>query len=663
VKIFPKISFTGTALAAGSQTPGVSWLTVLLGGGVLLGNTIELGGVQPAAKEWTAWMLAGLAMVHGVCMAWRWSTEDAEWRLPRWPLWASLVVVGLGCAARRDLSNPEAARETFYLAAEAWLLCWVVAASPGGRAFSWAWLMVVVAAASLALVAATGWQSSVMSRWLPLERRLPSEWAGHWSGTLPLPAAFGALLVLAGAPLLVMACSRHLPAPWRVLSGSGGMVMLLGALLSYSLGAWLGVAYVLFLLPVVAANSRAMRITGLVVALALLGGAAGFLVHGRVPGEYWVAPLMVDETPFAATRSALAEAWSHDPWLGGHGATMTDLARASGEMQSEGGWSFAFSDWLELAVAWGMAGLGLVAIMVGGLLAAAWSSWARLPFLVAMDRSTGDAADVPADESSKSVFYTPEAKVLLAAAALGLSSLVVAMGASRALNVPAVVFAAAVVAGVLARNVPQRGGTFRLDPATRGALSLGGAAIAAILLVGKVAPAFVARDKLERAESLLVQIDQRPNAAMMARAEAALREVLATNAANGTALTDLAWLRLEMARLDPEQFLRYSVLAENTAQRASEYAPNAPEPWIVRGLACLLANRTVDATRLLQRALDLAPHSPEAQYYANTIILTNLAAENGPPQLRLLPPRYLPPALWPPLEGESRDAPSALLRP
>ncbi len=309
-----------------------------------------------------------------------------------------------------------------------------------------------------------------------------------------------------------------------------------------------------------------------------------------------------------------------------------------------------------MAVAWGMVGLGVSAIMVGALLTSAWSSWARLPFLVGGDGPQGIGLPPGLDEGARRIFYTPEAKVLLAAGALGVSALVVAMGASRAFNVPAVIFAAAVVAGVLARNVPQRGGSLRPDPTTRVALSLGFAAIAAILLVGKVAPASVARDQLDRAERLLAEIDQRPNAELLAQAEVLLREVLARNDANGPALVDLGWLYLERARLDPDQFTRYSQIAENDALRAAEIAPNAAAPWIVRGLACLLVNRAADARVHLSHALAVAPHNPEAQYYANTVLLTEPSSRNGPLLLRILPPRYMPPPPQPPLDGEPADA-------
>jgi hypothetical protein len=637
------------------ETPAASWLTVLLGGALVGGNVVELGGVEPAAREWSAWLLAGLVVVHGVSMAWRWGSEEADLRLPRWPLWAATIVLGLWLAWWHDQAHPMRSGHLFFLAAEAWLLCWVVAVTPGGRALSWGWLLVVVLAAGLSLIAAVGWQARGSGLWLPMERQLPAVWQGHWSGTLPAPAAFGMLMLLAGPVLLVMAGSRHLPYFWRVFSALGGVVMLVGALHTFCLGVWLGVALVAGVLPWVATNSHVGRWVAWSGVAASLVGMAVFLYHSQTPGESWFGPLLAGETPLDATQVALAEAWQHNPWLGGAGATMADLARVADWPQPEGGWSYAFSDWLELAVAWGLGGIMLVAVVLGGLLLAAWSSWARLPFSVAPEAAEELSSVGPMGGVTVKRPHTPEAKVLLAAGALGLSAVAVAMAACRAWNVPAVVFAFAVVAGVVARNVPQRGGSVRLDPATRGVLALCLAAMTALLLVGKVAPAWAVQGKLDEAQALLTEIDAQPNAELLAQAQADLREALAKQPENGPALTGLAWLDLEWARLDPDQFTLYSERAENNALRAAEFAPQAPAPWVVRGLACLLVNRAADACNHLSHALELAPYDPAAQYYASTVLLGETGAGNGPLIMRMLPPRYTPPPSWPPLDGEPAE--------
>jgi tetratricopeptide (TPR) repeat protein len=199
----------------------------------------------------------------------------------------------------------------------------------------------------------------------------------------------------------------------------------------------------------------------------------------------------------------------------------------------------------------------------------------------------------------------------------------------------------------------------RLEPFTRVWVCLGLAALAAFFLIAKVAPTAVAQMQLDEANSLLARIDEHPNAELITQAEVELRAAVASNAVNGPALTDLAWLWLEWARLDPAQFTRYSQMAESDATRAAAYTPRAPEPWIVRGLACLLANRGADAAAHLNHALEVAPRDPEAQYYATTVLLGDIRPENGPPMLRMLPPRYSPPPPWPPLDGEPAGAVAA----
>ncbi|HTB63975.1 MAG TPA: hypothetical protein VK737_10340, partial [Opitutales bacterium] len=372
------------------RTSGVAWLTVLLGAPILVGNVAELGGVQPAAQEWTAWLFAALILVHGVGLAWRWRSEDAVLRLPRWPLWAFPLVLGLGVAWWRDDTNPLQSSQTFFLALEAWFLCWVVSATPGNRALSWAWLMVVVVAAGIALLIAVGWQVPAGGRWLPMARQLPAVWQGYWSGTLPWPAAFGALMLLAGPPLLVMAWSRHLPLSWRLLCCGIGLAMLMAAFHSLSIGVWFGAAYALVMLPWVAAGSRRGHCAGCMVAIVGLAWAGWLLYRMHNPNSSRFELLTQGGTPLDATRYALAEAWQHNPWLGGAGASVAELSRTSGLPQPEGGWSFGFSDWLELTVSWGIIGLGLVAIILGGLLSSAWASWARLPFAVETCAAEGE---------------------------------------------------------------------------------------------------------------------------------------------------------------------------------------------------------------------------------------------------------------------------------
>jgi hypothetical protein len=522
---------------------------------------------------------------------------------------------------------------------------------------SWAWLLIVAVAAGVALLAVVGWQAGGDGLWLPAGRQLPEEWLGRWSGTLPLPAAFGALMLLAGAPLLVMACSRHLPALWRILCGSSGLAMLFAAVFSNALGAWIGLAFIAVFFPFVVGHTWKMRMVGWLLGVLVLIGLIAFrLAASGVSLPQILDLLNIGEPDFTTTRAVIAHIWQNSPLLGGHGTSMADLAREAGIPGPPGGWSYGFSDWSELAAVWGLGGVALVAYIFGGLQITAWASWAKLPFLVSVDlgQPARDASAEPVPVYS----FTPEVKVLLGAGALGLAAFTIAMLSSRALNIPAVVFAFAVMAGVVSRNVPQRGGSWRLEALTRAALALLMALILAVLLVRKVAWVDATGPKLDEARQLLLETDRQPDKELLVRAEADLHEVLLANPSSVLALTNLAWLELEQARLEPDQSVLCSQRAEYDALRASDLAPLAPEPWMVRGLACWLDGRLGDASNHLRHALELAPGNPEAQFYAACVLTARLPVAEGIPPALTMPPRYAMPSPSPPLDGvpaESND--------
>ncbi|HVU37114.1 MAG TPA: hypothetical protein VHC95_02160 [Opitutales bacterium] len=633
------------------RTPGVAWLTVMMGGMLFLGNVAELGGIPWAAREWTAWLLAGLVLVHGVSIGFRWPATDETLRLPRWPLLALVLVAWLNYAWWQDDATPWVSRGNFTVIAEGWLLCWVVAATPGAKAMSWAWLMVLAAGATLALAAAVIHQSTHGGLWLPTGRKLPPEWLGRMSGTLPLPGAFGALMLLAGPPLLVLASVPRMPLVWRILAGSGGFAMLLGAILSFSLGAWFGAVVALGTLPLVVTERRWVRGMCWVVGLALMAAWVAFLFHIKTPRDPWYAPLIASEPSLGSTLMAAAHAWQTDPWLGGHGAPFTELARAADAPAPPGGWSYGFSDWTELAAKWGLFGLGVAGALMGGLLVAAWNAWSRLPRKLSV--SIGGAS-TPAQ--------IPEAKAILGAAAAGLSAYAVAMNATRTLNLPAMVFALAIMAGVLSRNIPQRGGNWRVEPGMRAALGVGLAACIAVLLVWKVALQASAREKLADARMLLQIADHQPDAELLLLARADLHEVIGTDPANVPAYCNLAWLELAQAQLSPGDAGVHGDQAEYFALRASNLAPRAPEPWVLRALACWLLNRPTDAQAYLDRAVELAPDDPQVNYYDQ---MWRIAKAHWPIYSALveLPPRYYATPSWPPLNGLAVEPENLSVRP
>lgn len=680
----------------------VAWLLVLLGGVLLVGNLLELGGAAPSSRVWSAWVLAGMVLLHGLSLAWRAEGEDesAGLRLPRWPLAGLPLVLWLGFAWWHDQRMPGVAQETFYLAAQAWLVCWMVAATPGGRAFSWAWLLLVAGVALAGMLTAVCWQRGTDALWLPMGRSLPAEWSGRWSGTLALPGAFGALMVLAASPLLVMAGSRRLTMEWRLLIGYAGLMLLSGALGSYSAGAWLGVFFLVIVLPLVVSSSPSRRMLAWGVGLGCLALLA---VANATMGRYgadtmgWAGLIQMGEPTFSDAWKVLRNAWEGSGWCGGFGQPYADLSLAAGVTGQGGGWSYGFSDWMDLATAWGVVGLGLGLGGLGGLLAAGWASWLKLPHLVLPGGTSAGSGRKIQKHSPSQATYTPETKVLLGASALSVSAFTVVMLGSRGMNLPAVIYAFAVVAGVLARNIPQRGGSWRLESVTRWLGGLGVAVLLAGWLVWRVAPAAQAQGQLEQAEQMLKQLADQPRLLerepeLLSQIESALLAARAANPNSAPVLADLAMVYVEQSQLDPANFQDLSQRALQTASDAAALAPQAPAPRLAQAVACLLDNRVDDAAAHVREAFNLDPTDPPTQYYAvailaldpstrplagalllsirrqpyNTSHVSQLEAaynwaQDGTVPLdgvrqRPPPPPYQSVAPWPPLTGLPRDA-------
>jgi len=680
---------------------GVGWVTVVLGCMLLVGNVLELGGVEGAAQEWTAWLMAGILLVYGISLGLEEAAATGGLPIPRLPLAALPFVAWLAYSWWRDTATPWTSQETFFLVAQAWLLGWVVAATPGDRSLSWAWLIVVAMAAALAFVAAVAWQHGSSSLWLPLERELPAEWMGRWSGTLPTPGAFGGLLILGGAPLLVLGLSRRLPYLWRVLLGYVGVALVTGAVAAYSLGAWLGAVVVMIGLPWVLGSTRQERRFGLAAVAALLTvtALAGLYLWRSDPGgpSRWFL-LQAGEPSTSDTWLTLRYALQVDPWDGGNGMPFADLSRAAGAIGRGNGWAYGFSDWVDLLATRGLFGLGLGAAGFGVILAAGWRSWSKLPFWIA--KADDESSPNPEGPAMHEHAATPETKVLLGAATLGLTGFAAVMLATRTLNVPAVVYAFAVVAGVVARNVPQRGGSLRLPVLTRWLVGLSLSLVVAGVMVLVVAPAARAQVKLDQAVKRLDQGTAvlRRNLNLLREAEEELHAALASDNSCAPAWTELARLELEKSTLEPVQFEAYSQQAIEASRRALVLAPNAPAVLVMLALANLLDNHVGEATRHLRQALVLAPRDLTVQYYAVAILALDPAnrpeaermvesVRGGPYArghlLRLeealkwakastvplhgmhqrpLPPPFQPPPVWPPLNGLPEGTRQAAVR-
>jgi tetratricopeptide (TPR) repeat protein len=213
-----------------------------------------------------------------------------------------------------------------------------------------------------------------------------------------------------------------------------------------------------------------------------------------------------------------------------------------------------------------------------------------------------------------------------------------------------------------------------------------------------VAPAAFANYKLKQATTRLEQVaaekpgSSRSNAQeLISEAEDELQKANGANPNSARVWVQMAWLHLEQSVFDPAGFDTFSQQAEEAAGRAVDIAPEAPAPHVALALAYLINNRLNEAELQVRQALDLAPNDPLVQYYAVAVLalepsnrmtarqlvemvedgtypaehvrhmrvayqwgVTSKVSLEGERQ-RPLPPRYVPAAPWPPLNGLSRD--------
>jgi tetratricopeptide (TPR) repeat protein len=225
---------------------------------------------------------------------------------------------------------------------------------------------------------------------------------------------------------------------------------------------------------------------------------------------------------------------------------------------------------------------------------------------------------------------------------------------------------------------------------------LGPALVAAGWLAWIVAPAAFSNYKLKQATTRLVQVAaEKPGSnnaqELISEAEDELQKANGANPNSARVWVQMAWLHLEQSVFDPAGFDTFSQQAEEAAGRAVDIAPEAPAPHVALAMAYLINNRLDEAELQVRQALDLAPNDPLVQYYAVAVLALEPSnrmtakqlvemVENGTypaeqvkhmkaayqwgvtskvplegVRQRPLPPRYVPAAPWPPLDGLSRE--------
>ena len=448
-------------------------------------------------------------------------------------------------------------------------------------------------------VAMAGYQRFVKPDWLMLGRVQADQFIGRASGSFGIPNSLAALLLLLIPVLGALTLRRGASAVQRVLCGYLTLTLGVGLVLTISRGAWLALAVVLMVWPVLAVRGSWKRRVGLTVLAGL-----GVLV---VAGALWFSQPKVRERFVQLAQNAGEKtrpimwrgAWKifreQPVWGGGAGSYNVRFEKFRPERyQDEPQWAHA--DYINTLSDYGAVGFVL---FFGAGAMIAWRAW-RSPLPRQRD-------------------WLDE-RVIAGALAAG----VVAFGLSLLVDfhfkIPALAMAFAVVAALLVQ---------RAWPAAEGArtVSLGkllrnyGTVAVVIVATGLCIVPFYQAETLRYGarQSINQMAVERPGKedqrATLTRARADLTRAVEISPANAQAWADLSYVSSLWYQIEPARAVELGREAERTAAKALERSQIVPEFWDRRGVALDLQGRWREAGGAYVRALELAPASANVWFY------------------------------------------------
>ena len=468
------------------------------------------------------------------------------------------------------------------------LVFWVVLNSIRSRG-SQLTLAGAIMGLGIVLVVLASFQRYVAPEWLMLGRTQAGQFLGRASGSFGAPNSLAAFLLLV---LPVAAALTFRPRATAAQRVGWGYVMLLlgfGLVLTISRGAWLALAIVVVLAPVVVGGtSRFQKLRS--VLLAILG------VGGVIAALFFNVPAVQDRLTQLQThwgepsrpimwRAALEMIRDEPVWGGGAGSYAVRFDQYRPEnFQLEARW--AHNDYLNTLSDYG--GVGFVLLMaacVVGVVRCARTRVSEDP-----DWFRGRSATI--------------------GGWIGVAAFSLQLAVDFNLKIPSLAMTfAAIVALLVQRHWP--GETMVPRPSRQRKVFFVSAA------VGSVAATMIWVVPLYQGESLrqsgrrsldqLSRSRDEPRPALIGEARERVRKATEESPNNGYAWADLAYLTSLLVRFDAGQTVELGREAERHADRALACSNSVAEFWVQRGIALDLQGRWVDAGTAFIRAMTLAP--------------------------------------------------------
>lgn len=581
--------------------PPSAWLAaadwVLVSGlaATLAWTILCLGGYLAGTLVVTSWAVFGLTALGAV----RWAAARGGLHLavllPVPFLFYALASV-LWLAPARWLAWRE-----WLLWFQMWLVFALVLHAGRGRVVDRV-LPVTLALLGLAGVGLAAYQRFVDPAWMMLGRSQATQFVGRSAGMFGIPNSLAGLLELMVPVCLVLLPGRSVRPAMKIAAGWLGLMFLFALVLTGSRGGWIALALVLLAWPLLESGRWRRKLLG---ALAVL--AAGVLVFAALYRHSDYARVRIEpflDGRFEASRPILWKAgwqmWQDAPWLGRGAASFNvlfDQYRPAGFL-NEPDWTH--NDHLNTLSDYGLLGFLLWAGAGGGVLVLGWA-------VVRRARRETRAGGLMTHWRWRLGCW------------LGLVAFGLHMGVDFHTKIPALAFAAAVVAALLLRDQE----TWVRPVGRKIAWVAAGVLIAAPAGLGW----FVATP-LYRAEALrfearrsidrYAQTGEGDLRTLIPRAKADFVRAVRIDPRNGQAWSDLAYATVQGWHAGAGDLASLGRFAELAADEALQRCPLIAEFWVRKAVALDIQRGRRETESCYRRALALAPNAPAWWlYYAH----------------------------------------------
>jgi O-antigen ligase len=579
-----------TAGPASRWLAGVEWLLVLGLAGILLWTTLCLGGYLAETMVAASWGVFGLAAVAGL---W-WALAGPENR-PGLHLAVLLplpfLLYGLGSVFWLAPAKWLAWREWLL-----WFQMWLVFAVTlhVGRRPMQTWLLAgTFVALGLVGTCMAAYQRFVDPEWMMLGRTQAPQFHGRSAGMFGIPNSLAGLLELIIPACLVAIPARSARAPVKILCAWLALLLGFALVLTGSRGGWLGLGLAVLAWPLLVSRDWKRKALGAMGVIAVFVLGCWLLYQFSPHARERLQPFL--EGRFEASRpvmwKAAVEIWHGAPWLGRGAAAynvLFDQHRPAGFLNAP---DWTHNDYLNTLCDYGVVGL---ALWLGAGLTVFVAGWAGVKRLRA-NRVAGNW------------FGSWRWKLGLL---LGLLAFAVHLAVDFHTKIPALGFAAAVIAGLLLRDEmawwrPVSGAAAVVTGLILAGLSPGLGWRVAAPLYRAEGLRFAARREIDRyAATGRGELNQ-----IIPKAKAAFTRAVRIDPANGQAWSDLAYATVQTWHVSKGDLVALGRFAELAADEALARCELNAEFWVRKGVALDVQQGRPEAEACFRRAVELAPNN------------------------------------------------------